>query len=90
MKIRVPYGWFWQGTDEYGEPEVEAGTIASLPNADGVPDVPVGQGPRAPRGMSVPGMPEMSMAQLQQEVLSMKDQLRQVGGSLDQHTRGGG
>lgn len=29
MKIRVPFGWFWYGDDQYGTPEVEAGTIAA-------------------------------------------------------------
>lgn len=29
MKIRVPFAWFWYGESEYGQPEVESGTIAS-------------------------------------------------------------
>lgn len=29
MKIRVPFAWFWFGETDYGQPEVETGTIAS-------------------------------------------------------------
>lgn len=28
MKIRVPFAWYWYGDKEFGEPEVEMGTIA--------------------------------------------------------------
>lgn len=28
MKIRVPFEWYWYGDKSYGDPEVEAGTIA--------------------------------------------------------------
>ena len=41
MKIRVPFAWFWYGEAEYGNPEVESGTIASTnptpPNVRRVP-----------------------------------------------------
>ena len=28
MKVRVPFAWFWYGEDNWGSPEIEAGTIA--------------------------------------------------------------
>ena len=49
MKIRVPFAWFWYGEDEYGNPEVEAGTIGT-----GTPQPPVVQGPRLPSGEPPP------------------------------------
>jgi hypothetical protein len=39
MKIRVPYAWFWKGSKEYGDPEVESGTIADAsPKPPSLPD----------------------------------------------------
>lgn len=45
MKIRVPFAWFWYGDDEFGNPEVESGTIAASnpqPPAHLAPRLPVG------------------------------------------------
>ena len=64
MKIRVPWAWFWEGSKEYGEPEVEMGTIANLPDAD-APRHPIGPGPRMPNTMKLPGMQELELEDLQ-------------------------
>lgn len=68
MKITVPQGWFWTGTADYGKPEVQAGTISGLPDAPNVAPVRVA-GPRMPRGMGMPGMTEMDIADLMDEGL---------------------
>ena len=66
MKIRVPWAWFWEGSKEYGEPEVEMGTIANLPDAD-APRHPIGPGPRMPNTMKLPGMRELGLEELEQD-----------------------
>ena len=66
MKIRVPHAWFWEGSTEYGEPEVEMGTIANLPDAD-IPRPAVGPGPRLPNTMKLPGMKELGLEELEQD-----------------------
>ena len=68
MKIRVPHAWFWEGSHEYGTPEVEMGTIAGLPDAD-IPRAPVGPGPRLPNTMKLPGMRELGLEELESDAL---------------------
>lgn len=44
MKVRVPYAYFWHGSEEYGRPEVEGGTL-----------VPPSNPARLPPGTPIPG-----------------------------------
>ena len=38
MKVRVPFAWFWYGSQEFGTPEVEMGEIARQPQMATLPD----------------------------------------------------
>ena len=82
MKIRVPFAWFWYGSQEFGTPEVEMGEIARQPQmgAGVMPDPSIieeekEEAPPAPMG-------------IRERLDRMERQMSQQSSAIDRHTRG--
>lgn len=96
MKIRIPFAWFWFGETEYGQPEVESGTIASsnpTPPAAALRRAQLppmtNDGGELPEEELVPYQtPAHRQKTPEEELAEMKEELRQLRSSVDQVQRG--
>ena len=82
MKIRVPFAWFWWGSDEYGTPEVEMGEIARQPQVglEVMPDPSIIEEEKEE--------PAPPPTDIRSRLGRMESQMRNMSSSLDAHTRG--